>query len=134
MSSNFLSFPMVVLYSSQKSRFANSCFLGVSATASNKCVSRKDQRSGPTLVLVRSPRHHRIPVMPISRPLARQLLWSVTLSCYPLDLRVWRGRGREINVRGHLASPSLCSSAPHPSRTLHCPSAHESPDTGSYYS
>lgn len=61
-----LSFSIVVIHPSWKSRYAYSCFLGVSSTASNKCISKKGQRPGPSLVPVKSPRYHRTTVTPIS--------------------------------------------------------------------
>ena len=112
---NLLFFSMVVIHPSQKSRYTYSYFLGVLATSSNKCILKKGQKPGPSLVLTKSPRYHRTTVIPISCHLMRQLFWSVTLSCKRSDLRVWRGRIGE-NVRGQLVSPSLCSST-HSSKT-----------------
>lgn len=115
-----LYFSLAVIHPSE-TRYAYSCFLSISATASNKCLSRKGQRPGPSLVQVKNPRNHRTSITLLFWYLMTQILQSVTLSCNPSDQRIWKGRDGWMNARGQLASLFLCSSTPHPSRTFALP-------------
>lgn len=120
---NLLTFSIVVIHPSQKSRYTYSCFPGISTTASNKCISKRGQRPGPSLILGRSPRYHRTTVTPISWCIMRQLVWSVTLSCKPSDLRVGREEVEEwMSEDNRLVHPYAHQHTP--VRLLHCPSTH----------